>query len=114
MKKWDFLIIVLVVTCLNACTNSTQSKAESAVKSYLKDNLNNPDSYCPVTFSKIVCYKKGSNVSYTLLHVYTVLNSDRDKVKMSVPFILDENFRVQEKELFSINGDYGLLEVVEQ
>lgn len=112
MKNWNLLIVVLVVFCLNACTNSPQSKAESAVKAYLENNLNNPDSYCPRSFSKVKVVKKGTTLFYSITHVYTLLNSDKDWVKMTVPFILYEDFTVQDKELLTINGDYGSLEII--
>ena len=113
MKNWNLLIVVLAFFCLNACTDSTQSKAENAVKKYLEDNLNNPDSYCPRSFSNVIVVKKGSTLFYSITHVYTLLNSDKNLVKMTVPFMLYDDFTVQEKELLTINGDYGLLEIIE-
>ena len=109
MKKGIILLVALAFFCLNACTNSPQMKAESAVKVYLEDNLNNPDSYCPISFSKVKTVTSGINTSYSITHVYSLLNSDKDRVKMSVSFLLNTDFTLQEVELITINGDYGLM-----
>jgi hypothetical protein len=99
---------------LNACTNSAQIKAENAVKAYLKDNLNNPDSYSPYSFSKIKSVKKDGTICYCITHVYTLLNSNKDRMKMTVHFILYKDFTVQDKDFLTINGDYELLEIIKQ
>jgi hypothetical protein len=109
MKICNFIIVALAVFCLISCTNSPQIKAENAVKAYLEDNLNNPDSYCPISFSKVKTVTSGINTSYSITHVYSLLNSDKDRVKMSVSFLLNTDFTLQEVELITINGDYGLM-----
>lgn len=114
MKKGIILLVALAFFCLNACTNSPQMKAESAVKAYLKYHLNNPDSYCPRSFSRITALKKGGSVCYRITHVYTLLNSDQDWMKMTVHFMLHEDYTVQDKDFLTINGDYELLEIIKQ
>ena len=114
MKIWNFLIIALAVFCLNACTNSPQIKAESAVKAYLKDNLNNPDSYSPHSFSRIKSVKKDDTICYCITHVYTLLNSNKDRMKMTVHFMLYQDFTIQDKDFLTINGDYELLEIIKK
>ena len=114
MKKGIILIVALAVFCLNACTNSPQIKAETAVTAYLKDHLNNPDSYFPLSFSRITTVKKGGSVCYRITHVYTLLNSDKDRMKMTVHFMLHQDYTVQDKDFLTINGDYELLEIIGQ
>ncbi|KAB1153713.1 hypothetical protein [Flavobacterium luteum] len=109
MKKNYILILVFFILTLNSCSNSPQIKAESAVKDYLQENLNNPDSYCPISFSKVKTFSSGTNTSYSITHVYSLLNSDKDRVKMTVSFLLNTDFTLQEVELITINGDYGLM-----
>jgi hypothetical protein len=46
---------------------------------------------------------------YKITHFYTISNSVNDKIKMSVSFFLDKNFKVTEASTTSINGDYGLI-----
>ena len=114
MKKGIILIVALAVFCLNACMNSPQIKAETAVTAYLKDHLNNPDSYFPLSFSRITTVKKGGSVCYRITHVYTLLNSDKDRMKMTVHFMLHQDYTVQDKDFLTINGDYELLEIIGQ
>ncbi|MBK9225317.1 MAG: hypothetical protein IPO23_13245 [Flavobacterium sp.] len=62
----------------------------------MEDNLNNPDSYCPRSFSNVIVVKKGTTLFYSITHVYTLLNSDKD-LKMITFFMLYDDFTVQER-----------------
>ena len=114
MKKGIIHLYALAVSCLNACTNSPQIKAETAVTAYLKDHLNNPDSYCPLSFSRITAVTKGGAMCYSITHIYTLLNSDKDRMKMTVHFMLYQDYTVQGKGFLTINGDHELLEIIWQ
>jgi len=124
---------------MTSCSNSPTDKAQSSVKDYLKDNLKNPESYEPTSFSKIDTFsidydkdkkeieeslkdnkelrdkylaelKKSLETPYSIKHDYSVVNSDKDKVQMSVRFTLDKELKVVEKSVTkSINGEYGSL-----
>jgi len=140
MKKLYFLLLTITTVYLTSCSNSPTDKAQSSVKSYLKENLKNSGSYEPLSFSKLDTLNYASAVknieedlkddkkekdkylselllkkdtfktSYSITHEYSVINSDKDKVKMSVRFKLDQDFKIVEKSVpKSINGEYGSL-----
>jgi hypothetical protein len=112
MKK---IITYLFATILIiGCSNSPAEKAASAVKSYLKDKLQNPNSYSPINFSKMDTLKKkdttdGKISFYRITHNYEVQNSSKEKVKMSVTFYLDNEHKVTKSLSNSFNGNYSSL-----
>jgi len=139
MKKLYFILLTVTTVYMTSCSNSPTDKAQSSVKDYLKDNLKNPESYEPTSFSKIDTFsidydkdkkeieeslkdnkelrdkylaelKKSLETPYSIKHDYSVVNSDKDKVQMSVRFTLDKELKVVEKSVTkSINGEYGSL-----
>ena len=114
MKKSIFLLIVTIVF-LTSCSNSPQDKAQSSVESFLKENLKNSGSYEPISYStldtlKIADTSELKKISfYEITHFYFITNSDKEKVKMSITFLLDKDLKVNEPNTKSINGDYGIL-----
>ena len=115
-----FVAALISYFCFCSCSKTPDLKAKVAIQNYLEENLNNPSSYNSISFSKIENLKFDNNSKipnapkYKITHVYSILNSDKDKVKMIVPFYLDDEFNVKEKELYSINGDYDLVEIMDK
>ena len=115
MKKLYFLLLTMTAIYFSSCSNSPADKAESAVKSYLKENLKNSNGYDPISFSKLDTLKNAdtSDVKkislYVISHSYTITNSDKEKVKMTVRFYLDKDLKVNHANTKSINGNYGSL-----
>jgi hypothetical protein len=154
MKRLFYLLPILTVFYFISCSNSPDEKAQVAVKEYLKLKLKNPDSYEPLSFSKIDTFKldlnyydieinkiqssndsnkgfsnqgnnellaelqamkeaaikKSKETPYSITHYYTVINSNNERVKMSVKFRFDEDFNVVDESVSkSINGEYGSL-----
>lgn len=120
MKPICLFVVLISYFCFSSCSKTPDLKAKVAIQTYLEENLNNPGSYKSISFSRIenLKFDKNSKISnapkYKITHAYSILNSDKDKVKMIVPFYLDDKFNVKEKELYSINGDYGLLEIIDK
>src|SRR5690606_20250301 len=96
-------------------SNSPTDKAQTSVKSYLRENLRNVSTYEPLSFSQIDTLKHPDTSDtkkisiYKIAHIYNIVNSDNDKIKMTISFYLDKNFKVNEANTKSINGDYGSL-----
>lgn len=117
MNMKNIYIILLTATsmCFNSCSNSTIDKAQSAVQGYLKENLKEPDSYEPISFTQLDTLEKPDTSDtklislYKITHFYTITNSDNDKAKMTVLFYLDKDLKVTNTNTKSINGDYGTL-----
>jgi len=115
MKNIYIILLTATTFYLTSCSNSPTDKAESSVKTYMKTNLKNPDSYEPISFSKLDTLKKADTSDtkqislYKITNIYSIVNSDKDKVKMTVSFYLDKDLKVNEANTKSINGDYGTL-----
>lgn len=115
MKKLSIIILAAASVCLTSCSNSPTDKAESSVKSYLKDNLKNPSTYEPILFSKLDTLEQPDTLDnkkvslYKISHIYSITNSDKDKIKMTIAIYLDKDFKVNETNGKSLNGDYGSL-----
>ena len=113
MKNLYIIILAATTVYLTSCSNSPTDKAQASVKSYLKENLKNFSSYEPVSFSPLDTLKQADtsdlkkNSLYKISHVYSITNSDKDKVKMTISFFFDKDFKVNEISTKSINGDYG-------
>jgi len=114
MKK-SILLLIITIVYLTSCSNSPQDKAQSSVKSYLKENLKNSGSYEPLSFSVLDTLKKADTSEtkqislYEITHFYIITNADKEKVKMTITFLLDKDLKVNEPNTKSINGDYGIL-----
>lgn len=114
MKK-IILLLIVTIAFLTSCSNSPQDKAQSSVKSYLKENLKNSESYEPMSFSVLDTLKSADTSEtkqislYEITHFYIITNADKEKVKMSITFLLDKDFKVNEPSTKSINGDYGTI-----
>lgn len=116
MKK---IIIIVLLACLtisfNSCSTSPTNKAQSSVKSYLKANLKNSGSYEPISFSVLDTIKntnfavKKKTPNFIITHFYSVTSSENEKVKMTITFYLDKDFKIMEPTPTSLNGDYGSL-----
>ena len=110
MKKTiPYLFAALLIF---SCSNSPADKAASAVKSYLKEKLQTPNSYSPINFSKLDTLKKKDTMDgkisfYRITHNYEVENSGKEKVKMTVTFLLDKELKVTKSLSKSINGNYS-------
>lgn len=115
MKKIQIFILAVVTFCLASCSNSPSDKAQSSVKAYLKDNLKNYSSYEPISFLSLDTFKQADTSEtkqisvYKITHIYSIINSEKDKAKMTVSFFLDKDFKVNKSNTTSINGDYGSL-----
>ncbi len=115
MKKINFLILTFTYFFLTSCSNSPTDKAQSSVQSYLKENLKNSVSYESISFSKLDTLKKSDTSAtkqislYYITHFYSILNSEKDKVRMTISFLLDKDLKVNESDTKSINGDCGAL-----
>ena len=115
MKQIYSLLLMVTIVYLTSCSNSPQDKAQSSVKSYLKENLKNSDSYEPISFTQLDTLKQSDTSDtklislYKITHFYTITNADKERVKMSITFSLDEDLKVIEPYTKSINGDYGIL-----
>jgi hypothetical protein len=53
MKKLFFYSLIVTLSSCNFLTETNQQKAEKAIKQYLKENLHDPKSYEPVSFSEL-------------------------------------------------------------
>jgi len=52
MKKLLFVFAVIMITMVS-CNVTTQGKVETSVKNFLKENLNDPSSYEPISFDSL-------------------------------------------------------------
>ncbi len=68
MKK--VLVVVFVSLILAGC--SDEKKAQKRIKQYLKENLNAPSSYQPVSFGELKNY---SSQRYYMRHKYRAKNA---------------------------------------
>lgn len=115
MKNIYNIIIVLTAGFyLASCSISPTDKAQSAVKSYLKENLKKGEGYKSISFSLLDTLEEADTTDlkislYKITHIYSIINSDKDKAKMTVSFYLDKDFNVNKPNTNSINGDYGKL-----
>jgi hypothetical protein len=115
MKNLYFILLTATTIYLSSCSNSPTDKAQSSVKSYLKENLKNSSTYEPVSFSQLDTLERADTSDtkkislYKISHIYNITNSDKDKIKMTIYFALDKDFKVNEANTKSINGDYGSL-----
>ena len=81
----------------------------------MKENLKNPRSYEPISYSILDTLKNADTSDtkqisfYEITHFYIITNADKEKVKMSITFSLDEDLKVIKTYTKSINGDYGIL-----
>ena len=113
MKQKFNLLFMITIVYLTSC--SPQDKAQSSVESYLKENLKNPRSYEPISYSILDTLKNADTSEtkqisfYEITHFYIITNADKEKVKMSITFSLDEDLKVIKPNTKSINGDYGIL-----
>ena len=113
MKQKFNLLFMITIVYLTSC--SPQDKAQSSVESYLKENLKNPRSYEPISYSILDTLKNADTSEtklislYKITHFYTITNSDKDKAKMTVSFYLDKDLKVTKTNTKSINGNYGTL-----
>jgi hypothetical protein len=108
-------IIILSAMCFASCSNSPNDKAQSAVKKYLKENLKNSGSYEPISFSQIDTLKYADTSDtkqislYKITHIYSIVNSDKYKAKMTVSFYLDKDLKTNYTNTKSLNGEYCAL-----
>ncbi len=115
MRKFYILLLTITGVYMTSCSNSPTDKAQSSVNSYLKENLKNSASYEHISFSRLDTLKKADTSEtkqislYKITNNYSIVNSDKDKVKMTVTFYLDKDLKVNEPNTKSINGDYGAL-----
>lgn len=118
MKKVKLMMMTLMMLSflgVVSCSKSPTDKAHSSVKSYLKDNLKDNVNYEPISFTQLDTLKTPDTTDtklisvYKITHNYSIVNSDKDKVKMTVLFYLDKDLKVTETNTKSINGDYGTL-----
>lgn len=115
MKTIYFIIMATTAMYFASCSNSINDKAKSAVEGYLKENLKNFESYEPISFTQLDTLKQMDTSDtklisvYKITHFYTITNSDKAKVKMTVSFYLDKDLKVNKTNIKSINGDYGTL-----
>ena len=114
MKK-IYLTLFLVVACIMSCSKSPEDKAKTSVKIFMKENLKKADSYEPISFSKLDTLDKADTSEtklisiYKIAHSYSIKNSENEKVKMAVSFLLNNELKVNRTVTKSINGDYGTL-----
>lgn len=114
MKKTVLFLIVATIFMMS-CSTTPASKAESSVKSFLKENLKNPNSYESISFSALDTLKKADTSDskqislYKITHIYSIANSDKEKVKMTISFYLDRSLKVNRTNTKGINGEYGVL-----
>lgn len=115
MKKIYFLLLTITTVYLTSCSNSPTDKAQSSVNSYLKENLKNSGTYEPIAFSQLDTLKKADTSDtkqislFKITHIYSIINADKDKVKMTISFYLDKDLKVNRTNTKSINGDYGTM-----
>ncbi len=115
MKKVSLILMTLFVIFMTSCSNSPTDKAQSSVKSWLKENLKDYGNYKTISFSKLDTLKTPDTLdnklisTYKITHNYSIVNSDKENVKMTISFYLDKDLKVTETNTKSINGDYGTL-----
>jgi hypothetical protein len=115
MKNNLFYLLIVAAVCFSSCSNSPTEKAQSSVKDYLKENLKNAASYESIHFSQLDTLKVADTSEaklislYEISHIYSINNSDNEKVKMTIAFYLDKDLKVNRTNTTSINGDYGIL-----
>jgi hypothetical protein len=115
MKNLYIILLTVATINLTSCSNSPTEKAKLSVKSFLKENLKNSSTYEPISFSKLDTLEQldtsdTKKISlYKIDHIYSIINSDKDKIKMRITFYLDKDFKVNASSTKSINGDYGTL-----
>lgn len=105
---------LLMVIFFSSCTKSPEEKIKAAIEEYLKGKLKRPDTYLPISFSKLDTLKKGPDSlvmtrgsAFKVEHRYSVQNSNNDRVSMSVYIFVDKDYRVKETSTESLNGDPG-------
>jgi hypothetical protein len=114
MIKLSLVLLVISYFTFSFYTPSSEEFIQVAVKNYLKNNLNKPESYESISFSKIDTLKKADITNnkislYKITHTYFINNSENIKVNMTVSFYFDKEFRINKTNTNSINGDYGSL-----
>lgn len=111
-----FMSLILVsIFCLTSCFNSPTDIAKSKVKDYLKLNLKNNKSYESISFTELDTLNVSDtmynnfNCLYSIIHNYSIINSNHELVKMSIIFYLDKDLNICNCNTKNINGDYGIL-----
>lgn len=91
MKK---LMVLLMLFALVACSN--EYKAKHAVEKYVKENLQDPDSYQSVWYSDINVLKDslGNNIGWIVVHIYREKNTNGGYEEFHETYTLDQNFDV--------------------
>lgn len=90
----------MLMLSINSCTNSPQDKAKYAIQTYLKVNLKTQNSYEPLTFSEIDTLNPPDTMTdnqisyYKVKHEYTIVNEQKNTIKMSVEFYLNQELKV--------------------
>lgn len=105
-----FFILIVSINFLSSCSKSNNQKSIEAIDEYLSIKLKNPESYESIKF--IESREKNSSnkkIKFIINHLYNITNSKNEKVKMSIIFYLDKNFKILKTNTKSINGEYGSL-----
>ena len=99
MKK--ILIFMTVVLMSVACGSSPEKKAQKLITNYLKENLDNPTSYKPVSFGELeqamVPDISGPEIVYEprgwkMIHIYRAENKFGAIEKFEEVFYIDDDF----------------------
>lgn len=94
------ILAFMLMLSINSCTNSPQDKAKYAIQTYLKVNLKTQNSYEPLTFSEIDTLNPPDTMTdnqisyYKVKHEYTIVNEQKNTIKMSVDFYLNQDLKV--------------------
>ena len=94
MKKLLFITLVFI---LSSCSVTDQQKAESAVKDYIKEQLDDPSSYEPISFTDLKPRYDSSDrfqVGWYISHTLRAKNKFGAKIKKTYLFELDGDFSV--------------------
>ena len=133
-----FAFLMLATFVFSSCQKTPQEKTEILVSEFLKANLRNPETYKPISFSKLdtiysknfdestgsgiderefVISKTGDTIKipkcFAIEHKYSITNNSGDVVNVKKYFYINKNFTSFDSKSDSskndINGDYATI-----
>lgn len=93
-------LLIFTAFAVISCTNTPEEHAKSAIQTYLKVNLKPQNSYEPISFSEIDTLSPPDTMTdnqvsyYKVRHEYSIVNDDKQTIKMSIDFYLNHELKV--------------------
>lgn len=115
MKTLPAIFLLLISAFFISCSNSPTEIAQKEIANFLKENLKNPKSYESISFLSLDTLKRPDTSQtkevslYKMTHIYSIENSEKVRVKMTLVFYLDKDLKVNYSNPKSINGEYGVI-----